>query len=101
MALEFKEFRNECPPLALGNPHREKEQDDIIPGLLVDDPPGIEEFHNNCCRDPPYIERSIGRNSRSDDGDLDGVKHAVPVFEAVEPVPRITGVQDPCGWFVP
>ena len=99
--FELEEFGDEGAPLALGDPHREEEKNVVVPGLLVDNPPGVEEFHHNGCRDPPLLKGPVLLYTRHQNGHLDRIEHTVVVRETGESVPALARVEHPAGGILP
>ena len=96
VALEVEERGQQRAPLALGRAHREQEEDGVVLGLLGHDRRVLVQVGGHeLCRDAPALELSVDAHARREQGHLDGVEHGVAVGQALEPVPGISGMQEP------
>ena len=93
--LEVQKLGDERAPLALGDAHREQDQEGIEPGLFDLDPAGRQEFDHHAGGNAHLLHRAVGQEARRHDGDLDRIDQRMIRSQPLEPMPRISRNERP------
>ena len=93
--LEIEELGDERAPFALGDAHREEDEERVEPGLLDLDPSGGEELRHHRRRNAEFLHAAVGDKPGRQDGDLDRVDQDMIFSKSFKSVPAVARFEHP------